>query len=209
MPIQQVRQKGRTEAFGDLLSGLLSGIATGEQLKRTRKLEDRDAAMRIWQLAQRDPLLSTTPMFGETMARAGLGGIKPRQPMTAEEILTGVPVGYGASVDIDPFTGRAAGARYSRIDPINTIIVLRSLGIEPSPELIGRLFGAEAKDMKASPDDSRTELHKVLGVEGTSPRPVSEGAGVVGQENLSDVSAVGMAPPRPTRASGQVSKPFV
>jgi len=90
MPIQQVRQKSKTEAFGDIFGGVMGGLLKGKQLKRNQAMEDRDRAMReamqVWQMAQKDYL--NRPPMTEEEAR---GKRRPGEKMTTKYDVHGRP----------------------------------------------------------------------------------------------------------------------
>lgn len=102
MPIQQVRQKSKAEAFGDIFGGVTGGILKGKMLKRNQAMED---AMKIWQMAQQDPLIMQNPQVPKIFASAGLPMPNIREPMSVEQAFSQAPEGYEAVITVDPRTG--------------------------------------------------------------------------------------------------------
>jgi hypothetical protein len=106
MAIQVVPRKSKIGAFADLFGGALQGINQGQAIKRQRAQDD---AMAIWKLAQTDPMILGDPRAKKIFELAGWP--EPQvSPQTTEQILANVPKEYGATVKINPMTGRPEAA---------------------------------------------------------------------------------------------------
>lgn len=111
MPIQVVPQQGRTEAFGNLFSGAMSGIVQGMLAKRQMAQDD---AMKIWQMAQYDPLILQTAEATTAFQKAGWP--LPKFAQTDISSFLGEQTG-GLGVtgfERDPLTGRVKSVRYGQ-----------------------------------------------------------------------------------------------
>jgi hypothetical protein len=94
MPIifepQHYRAGGKTQAFGDLFGGIMRGITAGTLEKRRRQQEDKQQAaqdaMKIWQMAQIDPLVLQAPQAEQAFKLAGWPKptISPTEPVAEE-----------------------------------------------------------------------------------------------------------------------------
>lgn len=137
MPIQQVRQKSKTEAFGDIFGGVTGGLLQGKLLKRKQGMEDKDRAMReamqVWQMAQKDYL--NQPPMTEEQAR---GKRRPGEKMTTRYDVYGRPA-YSISPPsfIDQFI--EAKMMLGESAPIQDVLALvkkmNEAGGVPGPEL--------------------------------------------------------------------------
>lgn len=68
MPIIQPQVPSKTQAFGNLFGGMMEGVVKGAMLK---KQQAQDDAMKIWQMAQTDPLLLENPQAKRIFDLAG------------------------------------------------------------------------------------------------------------------------------------------
>jgi hypothetical protein len=106
MAIQVIPRRSKAQAFGELFGGALQGINQGQAIKRQRAQDD---AMAIWKLAQTDPMILGDPRAKKIFELAGWP--EPQvSPQTTEQILANVPKEYGATVKINPMTGRPEAA---------------------------------------------------------------------------------------------------
>jgi len=127
MAVQIIPQeKGKTELFGDLFGSIMGGYTQGKLLK---KKQAQDDAMRIWQMAQYDPFMLSSPQAQKTFKGAGYPMPTPGRPYRERKIIKGKDVYYM----VDPYTGQITRTNIPApvsIDPFSTLF-------GSSPELQG------------------------------------------------------------------------
>ena len=98
----------KPNAFASAVTGIAGMADAYQKDKERRKEQAQDDAIRIFQLAQKDPLVLQTPQASQAFEKAGWP-MPNMKSMTPEQLLAGVPKGHEASYGVDPMTGMTTG----------------------------------------------------------------------------------------------------
>lgn len=177
MPIHKMPQeKSKTELFGDLFGSIMGGYTEG---KLRKKKQAQDDAMRIWQMAQYDPFVLSSPLTAKTFGAAGYPVPTPGRPYRERKIIKGKDFYYM----VDPYTGQ-----------ITKTNIPAPVTLDP----YAAMFGGGSPEMQGLINELREE--EGLGV---MPGLTTPGLGQVTKHPAAEEPFVG--PPKPPK---QVKKPL-
>jgi len=162
MPIIQPKVPSKTEAFGDLFGGITSGILQGTLAK---KKQAQDDAMKIWQMAQADPLVLQSPQAQRAFKLAGWPVPEVRR-QDINALLGEDASDFGVTgFSTDPATGNISNIRRGRTTDNTSATVKQLMELRHIAQESGNFAQVDAIEARLA------ELLPQLGIQVAEPAP--------------------------------------